>query len=151
MRTILIALILAAAPAGAASPVSFAAATAARAEFRSAGFYQDRQQAGLALLAAVKALKGAGAEVLSAEVGSYWAGAYYFELAFVSEYALSRHVSAAYFGSEAEARESLRQMAALLADGGRAIIAAELTRDDQGFAYSIAALEGAAQAPDWED
>lgn len=124
---------------------------AGRSEFRSAGFYQGRQQAGLAMLAAVKVLKKAGADVVAAEVGAYWAGLYYFELAFVSEHALSSHTGAAYFSDEREARESLRQMAALLADGDRAIIAAELTRDDRGFSYAITALEGAAPAPDDED
>lgn len=136
-------------PVKAAAPAALKASE--RAVFRSAGFYRDRQQSGLAMLAALKALKAAGADVVSAEVGAYWAGLYYFELAFVSEFTLSSHSSAAYFSDEKEARESLRQMAALLADGDRAIIAAELTRNDRGFAYAITALEGAAPAPAYED
>lgn len=124
---------------------------AARTLFRSAGFYRDRQQAGLAMLAAAKALKKAGADVVSAEVDAYWGGLYYFELAFISEHALSSHTSAAYFYDEKEARESLRQMAALLADGDRTIVAAELTRNDRGFAYTITALEGVAPAPAYEE
>lgn len=123
---------------------------AGRSGFRSAGFYQDLEQAGQAMLAAVKELKRAGADVLAAEVGAGWTGAYYYEVLFISEHELSSHTGAAYFSDEKEAGESLRQMAALLADGDRAIIAAELTRDDRGFSYVITALEGAA-APGWED
>ena len=134
-----------------ASPTAPARADAAAPTFRSLGTYARGEQAALALDITLKALAGAKARVLSAGARPDENGGHFFEVVFLSRYPLSCHTGAALFNKEAEARESLRQAAALLADGERTIIAAEVIREPRGFSYAITALEGVMQEHYCED
>lgn len=115
----------------------------------SYGRYASWEQAGAAMDKVIAALLPSGAVILKASLAAGYGG-YRFEITFKSEYGLAIHQSGAVFASEAEARESMRGMSALLADGRRTIVLEELIDEGFGnFSYAIVSLEGVEPRPDY--